>query len=79
MYVCFIDLQRAHDSVDGELLREVLARFVVPAKILASTYPQAPPRHVGLHACVRTTVSTQNDCASHRGFAGLYVIIVVAF
>ena len=50
MHVCFIDLQRVHGSVDRELLREVLARFVVPAKILASTYPQAPPRHAGLHA-----------------------------
>ena len=32
--MCFIDLQKAYDSVDRELLRVVLARFGVPEKIL---------------------------------------------
>ena len=31
----FVDLQKAYDSVDGELLWGVLARFGVPAKMLA--------------------------------------------
>ena len=32
--MCFIDLQKAYDSVDRELLRVVLARFGVPEKML---------------------------------------------
>ena len=35
MYMLFVDLQKAYDSVDGELLWGVLARFGVPAKMLA--------------------------------------------
>ena len=34
LYMCFIDLQKAYDSVDRELLRVVLARFGVPEKML---------------------------------------------
>ena len=34
LYICFIDLQQAYDSVDRELLWEVLTRFGEPAKIL---------------------------------------------
>ena len=36
LYPCVIDLQKAYDYVDRELLREVLARFGVPAKTLAA-------------------------------------------
>ena len=32
--MCFIDLQKAYDSVDRELLWVVLARFGVPDKML---------------------------------------------
>ena len=34
LYMCFIDPQKAYDSVDRELLWVVLARFGVPEKIL---------------------------------------------
>ena len=32
--MCFVDLQKANDSADRELLWVVLARFSVPEKIL---------------------------------------------
>ena len=35
--MCFIDLQKAYDSVDRELLLEVQTRFGVLAKILTDT------------------------------------------
>ena len=35
LYTCFIDQQKAYDSVDRELLWEVLARFGVPTRMLA--------------------------------------------
>ena len=33
--MCFIDLQKAYDSVDRDMLRVVLARFGVPEKMLS--------------------------------------------
>ena len=49
MYVCFIDMQKAYDSVDRELLWQVLTCFGVPAKMLTVT------RHFddGMRACIR--------------------------
>ena len=35
LYLCFIDLQKAHDSVDRTLLWQVLARFGVPLHTIA--------------------------------------------
>ena len=34
MYVCFIELQKAYDSVNRELLWKVLTRFDVSSKII---------------------------------------------
>lgn len=34
LYMCFINLQKAYDSIDRELLWEVLARSGVPTKML---------------------------------------------
>ena len=48
--MCFIDLQKAYDSVDRELLRVVLARFGVPEK-MRTVIRQF---HEGMRAWVRT-------------------------
>ena len=44
VYICFIDLQKAYDAVDRELLWLVLTRFGVPAKMLTVI------RHDGVRA-----------------------------
>ena len=49
LYVCFIDLTKAYDSVDRTLLWTVLARFGVP-QIMISVICQF---HDGMRACVR--------------------------
>ena len=48
--MCFIDLQKAYDSVDRELLWVVLARFGVPEKMLTAIRQF----HEGMQARVRT-------------------------
>ena len=50
LYVCFIDLQKAYDSVDRELLWKVLTRFGVPTKMLRIIRNF----HDGMRARVRT-------------------------
>ena len=50
MHMCFIDLQKAYDSVDRELLWAVLARFGVPEKMLTII----GQFHEGMRARVRT-------------------------
>ena len=50
LYMCFIDLQKAYDSVDRELLWVVLARFGVPEK-MSTVIRQF---HDGMRARVRT-------------------------
>ena len=51
LYMCFIDLQKAYDSVDRELLLWfVLARFGVPEKMLTVIRQF----HEGIRARVRT-------------------------
>ena len=48
MYMCFIDLQKAYDSVDRELLWMVLARFSVSEKMVTVIRPF----HEGMRAPV---------------------------
>ena len=50
LYMCFIDLQKAYDSVDRELLWVVLARLGVPDKML----PVFRQFHEGMRARVHT-------------------------
>ena len=50
LYMCFIDLQKAYDSVDRELLWVVLARFGVPEDMLTVLRQF----HEGMRARVRT-------------------------
>ena len=49
LFVCFINLQKAYDSVDRSLLWVVLARFGVPPRII-SIIRQF---HDGMRACIR--------------------------
>ena len=49
MYVCFIDLTKAYDSVDRTLLWTVLARFDVPQRMILVIRQF----HDGMRACVR--------------------------
>ena len=49
LYICFIDLTKAYDSVDRTLLWTVLARFGVPQNMI-SVIRQF---HDGMQACVR--------------------------
>ena len=49
LYLCFIDLTKAYDSVDGTLLWDVLARFGVQPSMLAVIRQF----HHGMQACVR--------------------------
>ena len=50
LYICFIDLQKAYDSVDLEMLWVVVARFGVPEKMLTAIRQF----HEGMRARVRT-------------------------
>ena len=60
LYVCFIDLTKAYDSVDRTLLWKVLARFGVPHNMI-SVIRQL---HDGMQACVRL-----DDRLCSRSFA----------
>ena len=50
LYMCFIDLQKAYDSVDRELVWVVLARLGVPDNMLTVSHQF----HEGMRARVRT-------------------------
>ena len=49
LYMCFIDLTKAYDSVDRSLLWDVLVRFGVPPRMLAVIRQF----HDAMQACVR--------------------------
>ena len=49
LFLCFIDLQKAYDSVDRTLLWQVLARFGVPPQMIEVIRQF----HDGMGACVR--------------------------
>ena len=51
LYMCFIDLQKAYDSVDRELLWKALARIAVPQKMITVIRQFF---HDGMRARVRT-------------------------
>ena len=50
LFLCFIDLQKAYDSVDRTLLWQVLARFGTPPKMIEVIRQF----HDGMRACVRS-------------------------
>ena len=58
LYVCFIDLTKAYDSVDRTLLSTVLARFDVPQNKI-SIIRQL---HYGMRACVRLDDGVCSGC-----------------
>ena len=49
IFLCFVDLQKAYDSVDRTLLWDVLARFGVPGEMITVIRQF----HDGMRACVR--------------------------
>ena len=50
LFMCFIDLQKAYDSVDRTLLRQVVARFGTPPQMIEVIRQL----HNGMRACVRS-------------------------
>ena len=63
LYMCFIDLQKAYDSVDRELLWVVLARFGVPENMLTAIRWF----HERMGARVRTDDGEHSGLTSLRG------------
>ena len=49
LFMCFIDLQKAYDTVDSTLLWQVLTRIGVPPEMIALIQQL----HDGMRACVR--------------------------
>ena len=49
LFLCFIDLQKAYNSVDRTILWQVPARFEVPPKVIEVIRQF----HDGMRACVR--------------------------
>lgn len=63
MFVCFIDLMKAYDSVDRPLLWKVLARFGVPEKMIAVIRAF----HDGMRAAVRIDDELSEEIDITRG------------
>ena len=57
LFMCFIDLTKAYDSVDRTLLWTVLARFDIPPRVLAVIRQF----HDGMRACVRLDDGESSD------------------
>ena len=49
LFICFIDLRKAYDTVDGTLLWQVLTRIGVPPQMIAVIQQF----HDGMRACAR--------------------------
>ena len=58
VFVCFIDLQKAYDTVDRTFLWQVLTRIGVPPQIIAVIQQF----HNGVRACVRPDDGVCSDC-----------------
>ena len=63
LYVCFVDLQKAYDSVDRELLWKVLARAGVPSVMMTSS---ANSLTVCAPGCAWTMRNSRNGSRSHK-------------
>ena len=50
LHMCFVDLQKAYDTVDRTLLWQVLTHIGVPPQMIAAVIRQF---HDGMIACVR--------------------------
>ena len=57
LYLCFIELTKAYDSVDRTLLWDILARFGVPPRM----FPDIRAFHDGMQACVRLDDGEYSD------------------
>ena len=57
LFICFIDLQKAYDTVDRTLLWQVLTRIGVPLQMIAVMQQF----HGGMRACVRPDDSVCSD------------------
>ena len=66
LHLCFVDLTKAYDSVDGTLLWDVLARFGVPPRMLAVT----GRFHDGMPACVRLMMESARISSMWREVSG---------
>ena len=56
LHICFIDLQKAYDTVDRTLLRQVLTRIGVPPQMIAIRQ-----FHDGMRACERPNDGVCSD------------------
>ena len=54
LFLCFIDIQKAYDFVDWNLLWQVLSRLGVPPQMIAVIREL----HDGMKACVRSSDGT---------------------
>ena len=66
LFMCFIDLQKAYDSVDRSLLWKVLARYGVPAKLISLS---ASSMTACGRACAWTAARRQSGLPSSRASA----------